>query len=91
MGKKTVFGNEKKVIETTAGRVLFNEIWPEGHGFLSTRPAARSSSPTSSCAATRSAGHQATVETLDRLKELGFQWATTPGVSIGIADMIIPE
>ena len=37
------------------------------------------------------AGQQGTVETLDRLKELGFREATKAGVSIGIADMIIPK
>jgi DNA-directed RNA polymerase subunit beta' len=28
---------------------------------------------------------------LDRLKELGFKWATKAGISIGITDMIIPN
>jgi DNA-directed RNA polymerase subunit beta' len=37
------------------------------------------------------AGQQGTVETLDRLKELGFAEATKAGVSIGISDMIIPK
>ena len=33
-GTKTVFGEaDKKRIETTAGRVLFNTIWPKGIGF----------------------------------------------------------
>jgi DNA-directed RNA polymerase subunit beta' len=39
----------------------------------------------------QSAGHQATVETLDKLKSLGFTWAMRAGVSIGIKDMIIPK
>jgi DNA-directed RNA polymerase subunit beta' len=37
------------------------------------------------------AGQQGTVETLDKLKELGFASATRAGVSIGISDMIIPK
>src|SRR5207237_8385154 len=36
-------------------------------------------------------GHEKTVTTLDRLKELGFFEATRAGVSIGIDDMIIPK
>src|SRR5438477_2436746 len=33
-GKKTEFGDQnKKVIETTVGRVIFSEIWPEELGF----------------------------------------------------------
>ncbi len=35
-------------------------------------------------------GQAGTVETLDRLKELGFTEATRAGISIGIFDMIIP-
>ena len=31
------------------------------------------------------------METLDRLKEMGFRWATKAGISIGITDMIIPK
>ncbi len=41
-----------RVIETTAGRVIFNEIWPTNSA-SSTRPRARSSSATSSGAAIR--------------------------------------
>jgi DNA-directed RNA polymerase subunit beta' len=37
------------------------------------------------------AGDSITVETLDKLKELGFQTAMQAGISIGIDDMIIPE
>jgi len=34
LGKKTIYGNpDVKIIETTAGRVIFNGIWPEGLGF----------------------------------------------------------
>jgi DNA-directed RNA polymerase subunit beta' len=37
------------------------------------------------------AGHERTVHTLDKLKELGFREATRSGTSIGIDDMIIPK
>ncbi|MFM8683794.1 MAG: DNA-directed RNA polymerase subunit beta', partial [Chthoniobacterales bacterium] len=36
-------------------------------------------------------GQQVTVQTLDRLKDLGFREATRAGISIGIVDMIIPK
>ena len=35
-------------------------------------------------------GNDETIESLDRLKELGFDMATNAGISIGIFDMIIP-
>ncbi|HEY6675990.1 MAG TPA: hypothetical protein VIZ87_04325, partial [Terrimicrobium sp.] len=39
----------------------------------------------------KAVGQQRTVETLDRLKEMGFRSATKAGISIGITDMIIPR
>ena len=90
-GKKTIFGNsEIKVIETTAGRVIFNGIWPEGLGFYN-KVAGKKQLSDIIWRTYQVSGQQKTVETLDRLKELGFSWATRAGVSIGITDMIIPD
>jgi DNA-directed RNA polymerase subunit beta' len=38
----------------------------------------------------RSAGGKATVLLADKLKDVGFQFATMAGISIGISDMVIP-
>jgi DNA-directed RNA polymerase subunit beta' len=90
-GKATVYGDEaKRVIETTAGRVVFNQIWPEGVGFFNKACGKKQISDVI-FRTYQAAGHQATVDTLDRLKELGFYWAMKAGVSIGIIDMIIPK
>ena len=90
-GKKSVYGNaELHVIETTAGRVVFNEIWPLGVGFFNKACGKKQVSDVI-FRTYQAAGHQATVDTLDRLKELGFLWAMRAGVSIGITDMIIPK
>src|ERR1700719_4678992 len=90
-GKKTIYGNQDvKVIETTAGRVIFNGIWPEGLGFFN-KVAGKKQLSDIIWRTYQVSGQQQTVETLDRLKELGFSWATRAGVSIGITDMIIPE
>jgi DNA-directed RNA polymerase subunit beta' len=89
-GKQTLFGDpDKKVLETTAGRVRFNQIWPEGMGFIN-RVAAKKQLSDIILKTYQLAGQQGTVETLDRLKNLGFTEATRAGISIGIFDMIIP-
>src|ERR1700677_1596698 len=89
-GKKTVFGDsEKKLIETTAGRVLFNTIWPSEIGFYN-RTAGKKQLGDIILRCYQVAGHQPTVDALDRMKELSFAEATKSGVSIGIDDMIIP-
>jgi DNA-directed RNA polymerase subunit beta' len=89
-GKKTIYGKkDERVIETTVGRVVFNGIWPEGVGFFN-KSAGKKQLSDIIWRTYQVAGQQKTVETLDRLKELGFSWATKAGVSIGITDMIIP-
>jgi len=91
LGKQSVYGDDTKhVIETTAGRVVFNEIWPQGVGFFNKACGKKQISDVI-FRTYQAAGHQATVDTLDRLKELGFYWAMKAGVSIGIIDMIIPK
>ena len=89
-GVKTVFGDaEKKLIETTAGRVLFNTIWPSEIGFYN-KTAGKKQLGDIILRCYQVAGHQPTVDALDRMKELSFAEATKSGVSIGIDDMIIP-
>ncbi len=91
-GKKTtVYGDlTSKIIETTVGRVIFNEIWPKGIGF-NNKACGKKQLSDVIFRTYQTAGHHATVETLDRLKDLGFYWAMKAGVSIGIKDMIIPK
>jgi DNA-directed RNA polymerase subunit beta' len=89
-GNDTVYGDkDKKVIETTVGRVVFSEIWPTELGFPN-RPIGKGQIGDLIWNCYKVCGHQETVRTLDRLKELGFREATKAGVSIGIDDMIIP-
>ncbi|MDQ6912481.1 MAG: DNA-directed RNA polymerase subunit beta' [Verrucomicrobiota bacterium] len=90
-GKDTIYGNKNdRIIETTAGRVIFNEIWPKAMGFFN-KAAGKKQLTDIIWRCYQVAGQNGTVETLDSLKELGFTWATKAGVSIGISDMIIPK
>src|SRR5213595_3869807 len=91
LGRKSVYGDStKKVIETTVGRVIFSEIWPEELGFPN-RVVGKGQLGELIWNCCKFCGHESTVTTLDRLKELGFYEATSAGVSIGIDDMIIPK
>ena len=85
------FGDPTKaVIETTVGRVRFNEIWPEGVGFINQNVGKKQISDIIwRCYQT--VGQKETVKALDRLKQLGFREASRSGISIGITDMMIPE
>jgi DNA-directed RNA polymerase subunit beta' len=90
-GHKTEYGDaDKKVIETTVGRVIFSEIWPDEMGFPN-RVVGKAQLGDLIWKCYKICGHEKTVIMLDRLKELGFREATRAGVSIGIDDMIIPK
>jgi DNA-directed RNA polymerase subunit beta' len=91
LGRKTIFGfPDKKTIETTVGRVVFSEIWPAELGFPN-KVVGKGAIGDLIWNCYKHCGHEQTVVTLDRLKELGFAEATKAGVSIGIDDMIIPK
>jgi DNA-directed RNA polymerase subunit beta' len=90
-GTKTVFGDaEVKILETTPGRVRFNEIWPAGLGFIN-RTVGKKQISDIIWRCYQVAGQKGTVTTLDALKSLGFREATRSGASIGIVDMVVPE
>jgi DNA-directed RNA polymerase subunit beta' len=90
VGKRPFGDNTKPHIETTAGRVRFNEIWPEKMGFINQTVGKKQISDIIwRCFQT--VGQKETVACLDRLKLLGFREASRSGISIGITDMMIPD
>src|SRR5712672_2322069 len=90
-GKKTEYGDaNRKIIETTVGRVTFSEIWPPEMGFVN-KAIKKSELGDLIWKCYKICGHEKTVVMLDKLKEVGFREATKAGVSIGIDDMIIPK
>ena len=90
-GRETIYGeSEGPTIETTPGRVRFNEIWPAGLGFVN-HEVRKSELSDLIWRCYQVSDQDGTVAALDRLKELGFKEATRAGCSIGITDMVIPE
>ncbi len=90
LGKKTVWGREDdRFIETTAGRCIFNEIWPEEMGFSNVIVGKKTlGGMIKDCYDT--IGRKRLIHILDALKNLGYNYATKAGFSIGITDMIVP-
>ena len=79
-----------KVIVTLVGRVLFNEVWPDEMGFWNEK-VTKSTLGKLILISHRTVGHDRTIAMLDRLKDLGFEWACQSGASMGIKDMIRPK
>ncbi len=79
-----------KLIETTVGRVIFNEKVPEGYGFINkllTKKALRDIISD----ILKSTGTAVTAQFLDDIKNLGFMMAFKGGLSFNLNNVIIPK
>ncbi len=78
-----------KIIDTTAGRVVFNSALPDEIPFVNGVLKKKGLGQLVQYCYLKH-GVAKTVEMLDRLKQLGFGYATRSGLSIGIDDLIVP-
>src|SRR5690606_29634772 len=84
------FGEEKgRWVRTSAGRVLFNSIVPDELGFLN-RTFGKKELGDLVFECFTVTGLKSTTEFLDRMKDLGFRYATLGGISVGIEDLEVP-
>ena len=85
---KVRINNEQ--VNTTAGRIIFNNILPDGMPFVNDALEKTTlSKVVANCY--KLFGHDATVKVLDDIKRLGFEHSTLAGISIAIDDLAIPE
>src|SRR5256884_312991 len=80
----------KRVVNTTVGRVIFNDSIPAGLPFINGTLRKKGLQSLVNYSHIR-LGHEMTVKMLDDLKTLGFLYATKAGISIGIDDLVTPD
>ncbi len=80
----------KQYMETTVGRVIFNDHLPKNMPFINGLLKKKGLGQLVQYCYLRS-GLKQTVHMLDELKNLGFHYATLAGISIGIDDMVVPS
>src|SRR5690554_1316063 len=83
-------GLEQKIIETTVGRVLFNELVPKEVGYINdvlTKKALRDIIGV----VLKISGTSRTVQFLDDIKTVGFDMAFKGGLSFNLNDIVIPK
>ena len=79
------------LVETTVGRVIFGEILPASIGLSHVNQVMTKKEMTKLIDAVyREVGLHETVKMLDKLKDLGFYYATKAGISLCIDNMHIP-
>ena len=77
------------ILDTTIGRVVFNAVLPDEVRFVNELIDKNRLSNLIGLVY-RLCGHSRTVQLLDDLKTLGFEWATLAGMSIAVDDLAIP-
>lgn len=80
----------QKLIETTTGRVLFNQVTPETVPFINQLMTKRNLKQIISYVLKRT-NFAVTANFLDSIKELGFYWSFKGGLSFNLGDLITPS
>jgi len=77
-------------IETTVGRLIFNEVLPENFPYLNEIMGKKA---LINLAAKINQKYPPEIfqQTLDKIKDLGFEYATLSGISLGVDDFIVPK
>ncbi len=77
---------------TSVGRILFNRILPKGWEYINKDIGKKELAKiVSDCYKNTKYGKYETVQLLDRIMDTGYKYATKSGLSISIADMIVPQ
>jgi DNA-directed RNA polymerase subunit beta' len=81
---------QRQFIKTTVGRAILNEQLPQGMPYMNGLLKKKGVGALVNYCYLRF-GLETTVGMLDKVKQLGFTYATLAGLSIGIDDMVIPD
>ncbi len=79
-----------KLVETSVGRILINQILPENFEFINKNLKSNDVKAVMGRIFT-DYGIGETAKVLDRIKKLGFEYATKSGISWGMDDLAIPK
>lgn len=82
-------GTDSQLLETSIGRIIFNKILPEGHGFLN-KAMPQNEIRQLEAEILHNYGEDEAVKFLDQLTTLGFHYFTVSGISWGIDDLKTP-
>ena len=81
---------QTRLIETTVGRALFNQILPDALRYVN-EVLDKGRLKNLVAQGYRLLGLEATGDLVDRIKNIGFQYATRSGASIAVSDFTIPK
>jgi DNA-directed RNA polymerase subunit beta' len=77
------------IAETTLGRVIFNELLPKSYPFVNKQQHKKVQAAIINDLAERYP-MIVVAQTVDKLKDAGFHWATRSGVTVAMSDVLVP-
>jgi len=80
----------ERIIETTPGRVIFNRAVPDEMQFVN-EVLDKSAVNELVNRVYRRLGDEITIVTADKIKDLGFLYATQSGITIAVSDLTVPD
>jgi DNA-directed RNA polymerase subunit beta' len=81
---------QQELIDTTVGRVLFNAVLPESIRFVNDEMEKNAlRDVVAECY--RTLGLEGTAEVVDRIKDIGFEYAMRSGTTLAISDIQVPD
>ncbi|MBI4097388.1 MAG: DNA-directed RNA polymerase subunit beta' [Candidatus Levybacteria bacterium] len=87
-----IAANEGGLVESTVGRLMFNEVLPSGTPFINKAVTASGIKKLITTTMQDAASDEMVAELIDRIKNLGFFGATISGISVSVFDnKIVPE
>jgi DNA-directed RNA polymerase subunit beta' len=81
---------EERLVETTVGRVLFNQVLPEEVRFVN-QVLEKGGLKDLIADLYEIVGEDGTPEVADRIKDIGFAYATQSGYTLAVSDITVPE
>lgn len=81
--------SERRIIDTTVGRALFNRILPEEMQYMN-QELDKGGVKDLIADVYEICGQEVTTEIADRIKDIGFHYAMTSGATIAVTDITIP-
>lgn len=79
-----------ELLDTTVGRLIFNSVIPPEVGYIN-EVAGKKTLNNIVAKSYRVCGYKATADLLDGIKSLGFKYSTRAGITVGLADITVPE
>ncbi|MBI1975018.1 MAG: DNA-directed RNA polymerase subunit beta', partial [Parcubacteria group bacterium] len=86
---KPLKDGKQEIIETSVGRILFNQVLPQGFPYINKDFRKRELHELIG-ETIQQHGLELTRDILDKLKFLGFEYATKSGLSWGMDDLVVP-